>query len=102
MTAHPEPIVRPLQGEFQNLSAYVTSSDARSHTPIQWADPVPAAVGPGPGLWRLFFVMRAASRLPLQDPDRHEPAARPRQSTAGPPRREGGRHELLGAAGGAA
>jgi hypothetical protein len=72
MTANPEPMVQPRQGEFQNLLVYVTGSDARSQT----ANTVELTLfrrllALGKALLRRFFVTRAAMRPaePVTAPD---------------------------------
>ena len=72
MTSNPEPIVQQVQGEFQNLLAYVTGPEAR----LQTAYTVELTLfrrllALGAALLRLFFVTRAAGRPgePVTAPD---------------------------------
>jgi hypothetical protein len=72
MTSNPEPIVQQVQGEFQNLLAYVTGPEAR----LQTADTVELTLfrrllALGAVFLRLFFVTRAAGRPvePVLAPD---------------------------------
>jgi hypothetical protein len=72
MTSNPEPIVQQVQGEFQNLLAYVTGPEAR----LQTAYTVELTLfrrllALGAVLLRLFLVTRAAMRPadPVLAPD---------------------------------
>jgi hypothetical protein len=72
MTSNPEPIVQQVQGEFQNLLAYVTGPEAR----LQTAYTIELTLfrrllALGAVLLRLFFVTRAAGRPvePVLAPD---------------------------------
>lgn len=72
MTANPEPMVQPVEHEFQSLMADVTGPDARAQT----AYPVELTLfrrllALGAALLRLFFVTRAAVRpaTPVTAPD---------------------------------
>ena len=72
MTSNPEPIVQPLQDEFQHLLVYITGPDAQSQT----ASTVELTLfrrllALGTALWRLCLVTRAAVRpaQPVTTPD---------------------------------
>jgi hypothetical protein len=72
MTSTPEPIVQPLQCEFQNLLAYVTGPDTRSQTAYTVELTLfRRLLTPGAALVRLYFVTRAAMRRdePVIAPD---------------------------------
>lgn len=61
MTSNPEPIVQQLQHDFQNLLAYVTGPDARSHDAYTVELTLfRRLLALGAALLRLFFVTRAA------------------------------------------
>jgi hypothetical protein len=72
MTSNPEPIVQPLQHEFQNLLTHATGPDARAQTAytveltlFRWL------LALGAMLWRLCLITRAALRPaePVTGPD---------------------------------
>ena len=72
MTANPEPIVQPLQCEFQNLLAYVTGPDAGWHTVYTVELTLFRRLRTrGAARWRLCCVTRAAVRPdePVTTPD---------------------------------
>jgi hypothetical protein len=72
MTFNPEPIVQQVQGEFQNLLAYVTGPEARWQTAYTVELTLfRRLLALGAALLRLFFVTRAAGRPaePVLAPD---------------------------------
>jgi hypothetical protein len=83
MTSNPEPIVQPLEHDFQNLLAYVTGPDARAQTAYTVELTLfRRLLALGAALLRLFLVTRAAVRpsapiLAADGPRRAEHAQRP-------------------------
>ena len=72
MTSNPEPIIPPVQHDFQTLVAYVTGPDARAQTAYTVELTLfRRLLALGAALLRLFFVTRAAVRPaePVTVPD---------------------------------
>ena len=72
MTANPEPLVQPVEHEFQSLLAYVTGPNARSQTASTVAlTRFRRRLAVGAARWRLFLVTRASVRpaTPVTAPD---------------------------------